>query len=154
MKKLTALLLVLSILVIGSGSALAWAPQLQGQPYEFMPGDSRGVFIWRDGDGLHLRTTTRGREHVFSGQIRTEGRFVNVRGVQEEGNDMSRISRDHDTITFRFHTAGGVDGLDFRVRGSDRLSFDLYMDGHRIDTSKIYIGYRGWHPDESEFVLR
>lgn len=154
MKKLAALFLVLSILVVGSGAALAWAPQLQGQPYQFQPGDSNGVFIWRDHDGVHLRTTTHGREHLFSGQIRTEGRFVDVRRVGNERNDFSHMSGDRDTLSFRFHTAGGTDGLDFRVKGSDRLSFELYMDGHRIDTSKIYVGSRGWHPGESEFELR
>jgi hypothetical protein len=154
MKKMTTVLLVLFILVAGSGYALAWAPQLQGKPYQYKPGESRGVFIWRDRDGLHLRTTTRGQEHVFSGVIRTDGRFADVCGVRMEGNDFIRLSRDRDTITFRFRTAGGEDGIDFRVWESERLSFDLFIDGHRIDTRNIYVGYRGWHPYRNEFTLR
>lgn len=153
MKKLTAMFLVVSILVLCSGYALAWSPQLQGQPYALKPGDSSGVFIWRDRDGLHLRTTTRGREHAFSGIIRTDGRFVDVRGVRVEGNDSHRIDQDRNMIKFFFHTAGGVDGLDFRVHG-DEASFELYIDGHMIDPNKIYVGYRGWHPDRSKFTLR
>jgi hypothetical protein len=154
MKKLAAALVVLSILIACSGYALAWAPQLQGEPYQYKPGDNRGVFIWRDHDGLHLRTTTRGREHVFSGVIRTDGRFVGVRGVRAESNDCVRLSRDRDTVAFRFHTAGGVDGLDFRVREGERLAFELFVDGHRIETQNIYVGHRGWHPRGNEFTLR
>jgi len=154
MKKLSAMLIMVSVLIACSGYALAWAPQLQGQPDAFRPGDSRGFFIWRDGDGLHLRTTTRGQGHVFSGVIRTDGRFHAVHGVREEGNDFHRLSWDRDTITFRYKTAGGVDGLDFRVKDGDRLTLDLFMDGHRIATREIYVGRRGCHPVHSEFTLR
>jgi hypothetical protein len=153
MKKLTALLLVAVFLVIGSGYALAWSPQLQGRPDQFRPGDSRGVFVWRDDNGLHLRTTTHGRLHVFSGVVRTNGHFVDVRSVRGERNDFSRLSADRDTITFRFRTAGDVDGLDFRIRGGEEVEFDLFMDGRRIDTREIYLGHRGWHPRRSEFTL-
>ncbi len=154
MKKLTAVLLVLSFLLAGSGYALAWAPQLQGRPFDFRPGDSRGVFVWRDRDGLHLRTTTRGSEHVFSGVIGTNGYFVDVDSARLEGRDFFRVNDDRNMITFRFRTAGGSDGLDFRVRDGERLNFALFVDGHRIDPNEIYIGYRGWHPGDNEFRLR
>ncbi len=153
MKKLTAFLLVAVILVFGSGYALAWAPELKGRPEQFAPGDSRGVFVWRDDNGLHLRTTTRGRLHVFSGVLRTNGYFADVRGVREERNDFSRLNDDRNSIMFRFKTQGDVDGLDFRVRGGDQVELDLFVDGHRIDTREIYVGYRGWHPNRSNFVL-
>ncbi len=153
MKKLTAMLLVAIFLVFSSGYALAWSPQLQGRPDQFRPGNSRGVFVWRDDNGLHLRTTTHGQMHVFSGVVRTNGRFVDVSGVHKERNDFSQLSADRDTITFRFKTAGEVDGLDFRLGGGDQVEFDLFVDGHRIDTREIYIGRRGWHPRGSDFTL-
>lgn len=154
MKKLTAMVIMVSILVFCSGYAFAWAPQLQGRPDAFRPGHSRGVFLWRDGDGFHLRTATRGQGHVFSGVIRTDGRFSAVRDAGEERNDFHRLSHDRDTITFRYHTKGGADGLDFRVKEGDRLTVDLFMDGRRVDTCEIYVGKRGWHPRHSDFTLR
>lgn len=154
MKKLAAVMTMIFMLVAFSGYALAWAPRVQGQPDDFRPGDSRGIFIWHDRNGMHLRTTTHGKDHVFSGVIRTDGQFRDVRGVREECNDFHRVSWDRDTLTFRFHTGGGVDGLDFRVKEGDRLYFDLYMDGRHIATRHIYVGHNGWHPEHSNFVLR
>lgn len=153
MKKLTALVIMVFILVAFSSYALAWSPRLQGEPDQFRPGDSRGVFIWHDRDGLHLRTTTHGREHVFSGVIRTDGHFRDVHSVRAERDDRYRLDCDRDTINFRFHTAGGVDGLDFRIKGGDKVYFDLYMDGHKIATRQIYVGRNGWHPHDNTFVL-
>ena len=154
MKKLTALVIMAFILVAFSSYALAWSPRLQGEPEQFRPGDSRGVFIWHDRDGLHLRTTTKGKEHVFSGVIRTDGHFRDVHGVRTEGGDCIRLDRDRNSMTFRFQTAGGIDGVDFRVKGGDRVYFDLYMDGRKIDTRRIYIGRNGWHPQDNTFVLQ
>jgi hypothetical protein len=155
MKKLTAILTMVFVLLAFSNLALAWGgPRSHGQPEEFRPGDSRGYFIWRDGDTVHLRVTTYGREHTFSGVIRTDGQFRHVRGYREEANDFHRVDRDRDAIAFRFHTAGGVDGLDFRVDDADHIAFDLYMDGHPISPGHIYIGHRGWHPDDNTFRLR
>jgi hypothetical protein len=154
MKKLTVLVIMVSLLVFGSSYAFAWAPQVQGVPYEFRPGDSRGVFVWRDGDGFHVRTTTRGQGHVFSGVIRTDGQFRNVRDAGGEGRDFHRLNLPRDMISFRFETKGGVDGFDFRVKGGERLMLDLFMDGHRIATREIYVGRRGWHPASSDFTLR
>lgn len=155
MKKLTALLTMVFVLLSFSSLAFAWGgPRSHGQPEDFRPGDSRGYFIWRDGDTVHLRVTTRGREHTFSGVIRTDGRFAHVRGFREESNDFHRVDRDHDSIFFRLRTGGGVDGLDFRVDDADRINFDLFIDGHRISPHEIYIGHRGWHPDSNNFDFR
>lgn len=154
MKKAVALVTLLLVLVASTGYAFAWGPRLEGRPSEFRPGNSRGVFIWHDHAGLHLRTTTHGRDHVFSGVIRTNGDFVDVRGVREERGDFHRVSWDRDTITFRFNTDGGVDGMDFRVKRGDRVFFDLYMDGHRISSREIYLGRGGRHPDRNHFEVR
>lgn len=153
MRKVSLLMITMFLLVALSSNAFAWSPQLQGQPEDFRPGDSRGVFIWHDGEGMHLRTTTYGQEHVFFGVIRTDGRFDAVRGYREEAGDFHRVSWDRDNITFRFNTEGGVDGLNFRVHDGEHVTFDLYMDGHRISTKQIYIGHEGWHPHHSEFQI-
>src|SRR6266511_5480935 len=74
-------------LIALTGNALAWSPRVEGKPDEFRPGGMKGYYIWHDDNGLHLWTTTRGREHVFSGVIRTDGNFVQVRGHRLEGDD-------------------------------------------------------------------
>lgn len=153
MKKLTVLLLVALTLVAMSSYAFAWAPRDQGRPDAFRPGDSRGYFIWHDYDGLHIWTSTRGARHEFSGVIRTDGAFFDVQGKRLEGDDFFRVDRDRDTIQFRFETAGGADGINFRIDGGSYANFDLFIDGHRIDPGEIYIGDRNWHPRHSDFTL-
>ena len=154
MKKLAAIMvLAVFALMIFGGSALAWSPRTDGRPDAYQPGDSRGFFIWHDGNGLHVRTTTYGREHEFSGVIRTDGRFADVDGVKLEGNDFYNAGDGRHMLTFRFHTDEGVDGVDFKIAGGDRVNFDLFIDGHHINPAEIYIGNRDWHPQAADFIL-
>jgi len=153
-KKRFSIIMILVIAVLSlSSSVFAWSPYLEGRPDAFRPGDSRGYFIWQDEDGLHLKTTTRGREHVFSGVIRTDGRFVDVEKNRLENGDFYRVSNDRDTITFRFTTTGGSDGIDFRIRNGERINFDLFVDGHNVKPHEIYLGNRGWHPKHNDFTI-
>lgn len=155
MKKRVSIVVMLVVAILSlTGSVFAWSPHLEGRPDAFRMGNSRGYFIWQDQDGLHLRTTTRGQEHVFSGVIRTNGRFVDVERKQLEHGDFCRVNPDRDTITFRFTTTSGSDGMDFRVRDGERLNFDLFIDGHKINPHEIYLGERGWHPRSSDFTIR
>lgn len=172
--------LVALLLVAMTGSALAWSPRLEGKPDQFRPGGAKGYYIWQDHSGFHIWTTTRGMEHKFSGVIKTDGEFVHVRGQRLEGDDRFRetsdeqdnhwftsqgrfgkfrfqgreVDHDTDKISFRFETAGGSDGLNFRVRDGSWITFELYMDGRRVDNDNIYIGDNGWHPRRSTFTIR
>lgn len=143
---------VLLVLAFGS-SAFAWSPRLEGKPDNFDPGASRGYYIWHDENGLHMWTTTRGQEHEFSGVIRTNGKFAATHGRRLEFGDFYRLSSDRDTLTFRFTTAGGEDGLNFKIDGGRYVEFDLFVDGHRINPKEIHIGDQGWHPSGSDFRL-
>jgi hypothetical protein len=94
---------------------------LHGQP-DMGAGDGVGYWLWKDDKGLHLRTTTRGQEHVFSGTIRTapESSFEHVTEVRFEDtaqNHDRMVQADDDLIRFRFHTWDGTDGVDFQLDG-------------------------------------
>lgn len=136
------------------GAALAWPGSTEGTPRAFDAGDSRGFFIWHNDNGWHIRTTTHGREHVFTAVIKTDGRFVGVDGKKLENDDRVRLSPDRDTLHIRLETAGGADGVDFRVAGGDRLTFNLFMDGRPVDNDQIYLGRHGVHPRDNRFSVR
>ncbi|MDR3590842.1 MAG: hypothetical protein P4N41_14415 [Negativicutes bacterium] len=153
MKKVIPMLIVTVLILSVCASAFAWAPRVQGRPDAFDPGDSRGYFIWHDGNGLHLWTTTKGMRHQFSGEIRTDGRFVDVHGRRLEADDWFRVGPERHVIKFDFTSEGGEDGVNFQIEGGDRVTFDLFIDGHRIHPGEIYIGDHGWHPEHSEFTL-
>ncbi|CUH95235.1 putative secreted protein [Propionispora sp. 2/2-37] len=154
MRKGLVFVLVGLFMLAWSGSVFAWSPELEGQPEDFRLGRSQGYFIWHDDDGLHLRTTTKYRSHIFSGILHTDGRFTDVDGVRLEDNDRYKVKQGGHTIDFRFDTSGGADGIDFKVSGGKKVEFELYMDGHRISPYKIYGGEDNWHPESNRFKIK
>jgi hypothetical protein len=173
MRKITAFLVLAFTLVALSTSAFAWGPKVDEKPDNFRPGRSQGYFIWRDQTGFHLwTTTTNGERHIFSGTITTDGDRFEVRtqnlengdtrhpfarlleNNRRDSQDRVKLDNERDTIKFRFDNSGrDVDGINFRIIGGNKVKFDLYMDGRRIDTSEIYIGEEGWHPGRSAFTM-
>ena len=155
MKKASMFLILVLTLLACSSYAFAWSPRVEGKPNMFQPGEIKGYFIWHNEHGIHIWTSTRNREHVFSGVIRTDGKFIDVRGQRLETNDFYKVENDRHKIVFRDTTgAHGSDGLNFQIEYSDHMNFDLFMDGERIDPQNIYVGENGWHPANSDFSLR
>lgn len=153
MKRLSMFMVAVFTLVALTGSAFAWPGNLEGRPDKMRIGGAQGYFIWHDKQGMHLHTTTKGREHVYTGVIRTNGKFVDVNEFRTEAGDNVRVSRDRDTIWFKFSTTAGLDGLNFRVRGGEQVDFDLYVDGHQINRQQIFLGDDGHHPRDNSFVI-
>jgi len=182
MKKRCLITVLIALFLIAlSGSAFAWSPKLEGKPDQFALGASNGYYIWHDDNGFHVWTTTRGKEHVFSGTIKTDGDIYRIRGNRlEEGDSFKEYSDNHekkwfevsdnrgrkhyavagrevdcdnDKIRFKFDTAGGSDGIDFRIKNASYVEFELFVDGHRINTKQIFIGDDGWHPHRNTFRI-
>lgn len=181
-KKLLVITLVGLFLMSLTGSAFAWSgsASVEGQPDQFQMSRANGYYIWQDEHGFHVWTTTRGEEHVFSGAIRTDGKFVNVRGHRLEQGDSLKVDSDvqgrpwflssdnnrkhlffggrevnyeNDKIHFRFDTNGGSDGVNFHIEDASYLEFDLFIDGHPIPRREIHISDDGWHPQSHKFRL-
>lgn len=154
MKNTARIMVIIFVLICLSGYALAaQSSKLGGQPTMFKVGENTGYFMWQDKEGLHLRTTSETR-HVFSGVIRTNGRFENVFGKMTEPDDYARVNEERDEINFKFTTAGGEAGLDLSLKGGTYIKFDLSMDGEGADPANIFVGRDGWHPGDYKFTLR
>lgn len=169
------------LLVLLTGSAFAWSGDLMGKPDQFYPSAAKGYYIWKDNYGFHVWTTTHGNEHVFSGTIRTDGTFQHVRGHRLEDGDSFKtyedvqekhwfdfsfndrenhfafggreVALENDKIHFKFHTAGGSDGINFHIRDASFVEFDLFVDGQPVPSREIHIGQDGRHPDSHRFRL-
>ncbi|VBB06717.1 Hypothetical protein LUCI_1953 [Lucifera butyrica] len=140
-----------------AGNALAaysYSLKLDGKPAAFNPGQSTGYFIWQDKDGLHLRTTSAGKEHVFSGSIHTDGAFEDILEKTAGPDDFFHISGNRGKIAFQLTTAGEDSGIDLHVDEGTYVTFNLSMDGDKMDPNLIFIGNEGWHPDNCKFTLR
>ena len=155
MKRIMApILVLLTILGFASYAFAASSSTLDGRPTAFNPGGSTGYFIWQDKEGFHLRTTTPGVKHVFSGTINTDGVFVDTFGKSAGIDDSFQVSGDRDKITFQFTNAGDTSGIDLHVKDGTYVTFNLSMDGDRIDLGNIFVGEDGWHPGSNKFTLR
>lgn len=148
-----ASLIIVLLLTCFTSQVFAWYMPANGKPDMYRPGDVRGYFIWQDSEGMHLRVTTRGQEHRFTGTIRTNGKFLAINGRSLEWNDRIRTDYEHSLIRFGLSVAGGTDGIDFKVHGGNHLKFDLYIDDERINPHEIYIGDEGWQPGRSHFTI-
>lgn len=158
MQRFRRLLLALSALLLVGGvmatPAFAWPDRLEGKPDSFDNDARIGYYIWRDDDGLHLRTTGPGPRHIFKAKLTTDGSFSNARLIRLEGDDWISVRDGGQTLITHFETFDGVDGVDFGVDGGSELRLKLKLDGQLIPTSDIYLGDKGAHPSENPFVLK
>lgn len=130
---------------------------IDGNP-DFEHGQGMGYWLWRDKDGLHLRTTTHGVEHDFNGVIRTadNSTFVDVKPYRLEdkgsNDDRLHIDSDKDTIRFHFDTWDGTDGVDFRLNGR-AFCVELENNGHEA-TDATHLGQYELKPDQLPVCFR
>jgi hypothetical protein len=132
-----------------------WPDWIQGRPASLEAGGTAGWYFWHDDDGLHVRTTTPSdRDHVFTATLGTNGRFTDVDKVRLEDADDIRLSADHQHLELKFHTHDGIDGVDFRIAGGDRLRLEFNEGGEPIDPANIFVGRLSLHPESNPFVVR
>lgn len=176
MKKM--LVIVGLLLITLSGNAFAWSGKadIEGSPGKLTLGIQSGYFIWQDEGGFHIWTTAHDEKHVFTGTIRTDGDFFQVKGHRLESGDSFRVADnpwfrdddngrrhfqnkgrllnlDKDKLQFKLETTRGSDGINFNIRGASYIDFDLYMDGKPVSRKDIRISDIGWHPEAHHFRL-
>ena len=126
----------------------AWPQAVQGRPATFQAGDD-GVYLWHDPDGGWALRATHSGPHdrvIIAGTLHTDGRFVFVHRVRDEGNDIVAVSANHRTILFRFVNYGWVDGLDFATHCSTGFSASFYIAGTLAPTGAVHLGANEVNP--------
>lgn len=127
--------------------------EILGRPADFKAGLPSGYWIWKDSNGWHLRVTHKpGTKAVYAGTIRTSDPMAVIR-VRDEARDKVWRSADRRTTAFRLVNHGGIDGLDFTPRCSERVTFTLTVNGKPIDPLKIHLGDGDAHPAASNFTI-
>ena len=126
---------------------------VRGAPARFEAGLPRGYWVWHDATGWHLRVThATNQELVFAGTV-TATRPLTATRVRDERHDVVALSADHRTAAFRFTNYGAVDGVDLVAHCAGRVSFSLWVDGHRIATDRIMLGRTQSHPARNPFSV-
>jgi len=125
------------------------------RPIELIPGKITGCFLWQDTEGVHLRMTTDGSVHSFSGTISTDGKFEDVFGKYgDDGDTCIQVNDKYTEITYEITTSGDERAIDFHIRNGKKVTFKLMMDDNDINPQYIIIGKEGWHPTGNEVILK
>ncbi len=132
--------------------ALALQPSdFQGKP-DFAAEEGAGAFVWKDGDGLHVRFSTKGKPRRLHGKVCTPGQAVDWHPVRADYGDKVRKGPEGHCVHYDFLTADGVDGFDLRAPGPV-VKFDFHVGDNQLATEHIHVGASNKHPANSPFVL-
>jgi hypothetical protein len=113
-----------------------------------------GYYIFHADDGFHLHTHGPGSEHNFDAVLRSDGVFENVSVLNLEDGDKADVTDGGHALVIHFHTFGATDGVDFTVRGAERMHLNLKLDAKPASTDQIFLGPRGRHPKHNPFRLK
>ncbi len=146
----------LTLLLLGSGILLARTPQspdLEGQPTQLRQGVLESYWVWHDGDGYHVRTTTAHDRHVFSGYVETARGGVWVKSYQLRPDDVVRLTGNR--IEFRLNTQRNLSGFDLRLDWSSEATLHLELDGSggQKILDKVFVGSENSHPTSNPISL-
>jgi hypothetical protein len=131
-----------------------WPAYTQGQPAGINPMTAAGVYMWHDVNGWHIRVTHHTDSlRTFSGQLITNGTFVNVTAVKLEAGDAFAVSPNHHTISFLFTNYGHIDGLNFMTHCSTQIGIAYQSDGVTVPPARIIIGHNSVHPANDPFTI-
>lgn len=115
-----------------------------------------GYYLFRSNgdDGIHLRTHGPGAEHDFDATLHTKGIFENVDPIRLEDGDRVDVLDGGHALAIHFHTFDFTDGVNFTVRGGERLRLHLRLDDKLAPTDQIFLGDDGHHPAHNPFTIR
>ncbi|TME38584.1 MAG: hypothetical protein E6I75_06930 [Chloroflexi bacterium] len=149
---------VLAALCASGALLLTLAPAALAAPVSKTEGapdiDKTGYYLWHADDGFHLRTHGPGAEHDFDAVLRTRGTFENVDVVKLEGDDRVDVADGGHKLIIHFHTFDLTDGVNFTVRGGERLHLSLKLDDKLAPTEQIFLGAKRVHPRKNPFTIK
>jgi hypothetical protein len=140
-----------------------WPASVQGRPSTLQDGAAKGVYLWHDNEGWHLRVThprpadAGGQEQtsqkvVFTGRIESATKIDAVPRHDEKADVV--LERGEKNVSFRFTNYGYIDGLDFRTACAPRITFAFKADGKKLPSSMIFVGSTNMHPKTDPFTVR
>jgi hypothetical protein len=97
------------------------------------------LYIWIDGDGLHVRWTTAGKPVLFSGRLSCDRPLEDLKRVLDVGSGWVTNHGDR-TLMFSATSRNGLDGFDLSVPHGQRANLDLRIDGNTPSIDQIRIG--------------
>lgn len=124
-----------------------------GQPSLFAPEYATAFWVWRgETDKLwHIRTTSKGGEHVFRGRIGVVGGKADLVVVDNKNEHKDRYLKRPQSVHFAFRTGVQHDGFDFQVVGGKCVYFRLLVDDQ--PATEVYLGKENKKVDFGRFRI-
>ena len=119
-----------------------------GQP-TYVPGANLGYFIWKDASGWHMRMSSNGALHRFSGSVEALAGVSAISAVGFEAGDA--VTSTSTKINFYVNETTGEDGLDFNLNAGF-AKFDIRLDGS-YQTPYVFIGTAKFKPSAIPFYV-
>ncbi len=143
--------LLITLVPVASAAKLSTA---EGAPNDTDTSPT-GYYLFHSDDTFRLHTHGPGAQHDFDAVLHSRsGTFDNVTPMHLEADDRADITDGGHTLVLHFHTFGATDGVDFTIKGAEKMRLDLKLDDKPIDTSSIFIGPKGKHPEHNPFTIK
>jgi len=131
-----------------------WPADVQGKPGNLQPLGPTGLYVWHDDSGWSIAVTHSSKTHVtFTGRITTDGQLYGTER-RTESNDHVVFSESANAVAFKFQNYGGIDGIHFKTKCANRLTFSASLNGQTLKFSQVFIGSNAHHPGGVPFVVR
>jgi hypothetical protein len=141
------------LLTLASVASAAPLSSTEGTPND-SDSSRTGYYIFHNDDSFHMHTHGPGTEHNFDAVLRTDGTFDNISVLHLENGDRADVTDGGHALVLHFHTFGATDGVDFTVRGAERMHLNLKLDNQPASTDQIFLGPQGRHPAHNSFNLK
>jgi hypothetical protein len=150
---LTMGLVTLFVFLVSPISKAQRSPDLEGQPSTLREGAMASYWIWHDGDGYHLRTTTAHDRRVFSGRIEFSGGSGWAKAYQLGPDDEVKLTPQG--IAFSLATQRKLLGFDFRMDYPSQATLSLELDEDKSQkvVEHVFLGRNNAHPMTNPFTI-
>jgi len=121
------------------------AAALKGAP-AIAPGAAKGLYVWTDEKGVHVRWTSDGTPALFSGSL-DASRDLGAKAVTRVNELAGGWAQLHGErlVLFSATARGELDGFDLAAPAGTAFTLDVQIDGKPADPALVFFGARGAH---------
>jgi len=154
MKRVLAVVLCLSLVMIATAVSGQGRIDPNGRPNAYAPGEKHSLWIWYDGSLWRVRATTAGVRHVFNGWVQFQRSLLGLGREDIEGN-VDVVFRFGDRVGFHLVAQGDVDGFNLRTAPGTPVTFYVEIDGRSGGKvlDQIFVGRKNRNPSSNPFTL-
>ena len=127
---------------------------LKGEP-AVKPGAAKGLFVWADAKGVHVRWTSDGKQALFAGSVELDKPFGKIDRVSKTAGGWVQGHGDR-IVMFSATAATALDGFDLEAPAGAVAKLDAQIDGNPADVGLVSFGEAGAHAKALpvKFVVR